>query len=502
MAINGFDPTSAVPFDESSAVAVDFDPSSAVPFDESSAVPFEETPLTPVIDQDTGRAAVGDIQVPEISREQAISQARQRDVTPPEVRTKYYDPQTGGYTAEHKTLEMEPVEVKPMVTDPTVVGKGVVVGGAGLAEAAAYSADYILRKATAPKIKAEDVVGGAAPSMGDSFAPPSATYVSPYSDVGRPKLVSEMTDEEKKKVVTPTIAKRMAGAIDKSVPEKWKKDVGQVQAEGLGGDRIAKDPYGWALTALTQATTNAPLYAEQAVSSLVGNAVLPGFGGVVAGGGAMMATEMGMFLKTAEQMSEGMTDSQKAQWQEITDKYAPVYGVASGLVEYAGNASGALGAFKNQGQKAMQKVLLERIAGIAGEGFEELTQEGLQNLLMGKAIQEMKSKDPGFAPDWKPGSLVESALSGMVVSGILSGVGLGAGKLGKTIAGKKEVEAAPTTDASGTVSIKGEQKPTRQFSVVDESGNVLGSLEDVAGKEAIQNLEKQEQQTPQAPQQV
>ncbi|KKN28064.1 hypothetical protein LCGC14_0858150 [marine sediment metagenome] len=86
--------------------------------------------------------------------------------------------------------------------------------------------------------------------------------------------------------------------------------------------------------------------------------------------------------------------------KDIAEKYARWYGPISGLIEYSQQIF-RLKAFSGLAEKAQQQLLFEIIKKVGGlsiiEGLEELSQESLQNHLIGKAIDEQKLRNPEFA---------------------------------------------------------------------------------------------------------
>ncbi len=94
----------------------------------------------------------------------AITEARKRDITPPEIRTKYYDPETGGYTKEYPTLEMPEVEVRPEKKPEIDITETVARGLAQPLQTAASMPGYVadIGQSIAEKVipKVQQVMGG------------------------------------------------------------------------------------------------------------------------------------------------------------------------------------------------------------------------------------------------------------------------------------------------------------------------------------------------------
>lgn len=347
--------------------------------------------------------------------------------------------------------EEEPSILEPDIGErATAIPKALAVGTGDLAESAAYSGDYLARRLKTPLTMTEEKQGYPMPGLASAYGISAEEEPEEIAlATARPKQYEEMTPEERKRAYSPTALRRLGTKIAQSVPEQWRKDVAEISGEGLGLGRLAENPLGWLSTALTMTAENIPLVASQAITSVAGNVVLPGLG-TVTGGGSMMAFETGRFLKLAEQIAQtqdfaslkpgkktALSAEQQQRWQSIVDELALIYGVASGAIEYLGNLFGPLGALKSglKGTaKPVIKEVLKRVTGIVGEGVEELSQEGLMNVLMGKAIERMKEIDPTFAPDWKPGDLAKAGYEGIVVSGMLSALGLSGGRVGRVAA--------------------------------------------------------------------
>jgi len=329
------------------------------------------------------------------------------------------------------TLAVEPdyaeterlIAAGPEAGDVTTPFKALAVGTGDIAQANAYAADFLTRK-RAENLKEE------------GFKGLKSGYKAAVRDRAGRIVEPEKKDFGGKAEIPDNRLKSIGTKLDNMISEDWKKEVHEVAGRDISMKNFEKDPLAFMNTVFTLAANTAPLIAEQAVLSKFGNIAMPGFG-MVTGGAGMMAVETGNFLQQAEMMEQGLNDKQKKEWQNVVDKYAPLYGMSSGLVEYSGNAVGVLGAVKAIGKKLVAKQLLERVAGVVGEGLEELGQEALMNRFMGKAIEDMKAKDKNFAPDWKPGKLGDAFKVGLVVSLVHSG---GVGLVQKIVEPK---EAAP-----------------------------------------------------------
>lgn len=109
----------------------------------------------------------------------------------------------------------------------------------------------------------------------------------------------------------------------------------------------------------------------------------------LSGAAPLIAMEAGGFMDRANAI--GLDN-------DIAEKYARPYGLGSGAIEYS-QWLWNMKAFKMLSPKVkmsiMKKVLAE-IGGAIWEGVEELSQQGLENFLIGKAIEEQKLRTPEY----------------------------------------------------------------------------------------------------------
>lgn len=128
------------------------------------------------------------------------------------------------------------------------------------------------------------------------------------------------------------------------------------------------------------------------------------------GASPLVAMEAGNFMDSANAI--GLDN-------DISEKYARQYGIGSGLIEYA-QWLWNLNAFRRL-DPALKKTLLRRalveIGGASWEGFEEIGQQGLQNKLLQRAIDEQKARTPGYNVK-KPDTWSGSARSFSVALGV------------------------------------------------------------------------------------
>jgi hypothetical protein len=84
--------------------------------------------------------------------------------------------------------------------------------------------------------------------------------------------------------------------------------------------------------------------------------------------------------------------------KDIAEKYARPYGLGSGAIEYAQNLwmLGRYSQISKAGQETIIKQVLSHIGGSVFEGVEEISQGGLENWLLQKAVAEMKTRHPDY----------------------------------------------------------------------------------------------------------
>lgn len=107
------------------------------------------------------------------------------------------------------------------------------------------------------------------------------------------------------------------------------------------------------------------------------------------GAAPLVALETGAFLDRAEGLGID---------QDIAEKYARQYGPGSGVIEYA-QWLWNLKAFRLLSPKvkmSITKRIAYELVGEAWEGLEEWSQQGLENYLIGKAVDEMKGRHPEY----------------------------------------------------------------------------------------------------------
>ncbi len=129
------------------------------------------------------------------------------------------------------------------------------------------------------------------------------------------------------------------------------------------------------------------------------------------GAAPLVAMETGFFMDEAEALKID---------KDIAEKYAKLYGPGAGVIEYA-QWLWVLGRYKaitKTAQDTIMRQVLTHIGGSAVEGLEEISQEGLQNKLLQKAVAEMKERHPeyeGIAPKtwsgWKRSGAIGAGVS-------------------------------------------------------------------------------------------
>jgi hypothetical protein len=110
----------------------------------------------------------------------------------------------------------------------------------------------------------------------------------------------------------------------------------------------------------------------------------------LSGAAPLVAMEAGYFMDRADELGID---------RDIRDKYARLYGVGSGSIEYLQNIWMLKAYTRFATPKAVRTVakkVLYEIGGGIWEGLEEFSQNGLENFLIGKAIAEQKARTPGY----------------------------------------------------------------------------------------------------------
>ncbi|KKL77308.1 hypothetical protein LCGC14_2036190, partial [marine sediment metagenome] len=107
------------------------------------------------------------------------------------------------------------------------------------------------------------------------------------------------------------------------------------------------------------------------------------------GAAPLVAMEAGGFMDEAENLAID---------RDIAEKYAKPYGLGSGAIEYA-QQLWLLGRYSKITKVAQDSILRQVLGHIGGslfEGVEEVSQQGLQNFLMQKAVGDMKERHPDY----------------------------------------------------------------------------------------------------------
>lgn len=115
----------------------------------------------------------------------------------------------------------------------------------------------------------------------------------------------------------------------------------------------------------------------------------------VGGASPLIAIEAGGFLTRAEQLGID---------KDIAEEYARIFGPSSGAIEYA-QTLWNLAAFKRlkkPQRTTILKAIVRELGGAAVEGFEEVTQGGLENFLINKAIDAQTLRNPAFEAQKAP----------------------------------------------------------------------------------------------------
>lgn len=213
----------------------------------------------------------------------------------------------------------------------------------------------------------------------------------------------------KKEKTTAEIEKAAAGRLWPAYKGKWYKIEPELLPETINA---------WSAVVGDQIPIMLMTWTGKAVGSVVGKPIGTAAGGIYAmatggpdphdvaaapaiakatekivkhlsGAAPLIAMEAGDYMDRADSLGID---------RDISEKYARQYGLGSGAIEYA-QWLWNLKAFSRLGKQTQRAVLtkvLIEIGGTTWEGVEELSQEGLQNFLIGKAIEEQKLRTPDF----------------------------------------------------------------------------------------------------------
>jgi len=211
------------------------------------------------------------------------------------------------------------------------------------------------------------------------------------------------------------ILKIVGNTIDKIFPEDWQKQVQEDTTQNIKLKHILANPKATAVAVLGRVGTQVPLQAEILLARALGIAAttpvgLPVLGGFVAPIISMGMTEAGSFYE------EGISELEKIrkEFPELDDKFdyefrkalyenSLLHGAISGTVEYSGTMIGAGGQMlgispTKEMTKEISNVLIRKtfqyITGVAGEGFEEILQEGSNILFMVSTMNQIAEKYP------------------------------------------------------------------------------------------------------------
>lgn len=157
---------------------------------------------------------------------------------------------------------------------------------------------------------------------------------------------------------------------------------------GRAAGKVIGKPVGALVAAGAAVVTGGPdpsdVATAPAVSSIT-NEVVKHLGGAA----PLVAMEAGNFMDDAEAL--GLDP-------DISEKWAKMYGLGSGTIEYA-QQLWLLGRYSKIAKPVQDTILKQALSHIVGsgiEGLEELSQQGLENFLLQKAVAEMKERHPEF----------------------------------------------------------------------------------------------------------
>ena len=191
----------------------------------------------------------------------------------------------------------------------------------------------------------------------------------------------------------------------------------------------------------------------------------------VGGAAPLRAIEAGGFLTRAEQLGID---------KDIAEEYARIFGPSSGAIEYAQNLWN-LGVFKRlpkEARKTALKGIIRELGGAAVEGFEEVTQGGLENFLINKAIDAQRLRDPEFVAEKTP--IFEDADRKFAIGAGLSLVTRAGGRAAMQAISLKDRIGVPPAEVPGEpVATAPIAEPAEAEAVATEAEPVSEEVEEV-----------------------
>lgn len=269
----------------------------------------------------------------------------------------------------------------------------------------------------------------------------------------------------------PEVINAWATNVGDQIPIMLTTMAGRVMGKAVG------EPIG-AATAVAWATATGGLdptdVATAPMVKTITSKVIEHLGGAA----PLVAMETGFFMDEAETLKID---------KDIAEKYAKIYGPGSGAIEYA-QWLWVLGRYKaitKTAQNTIMRQVITHIGGSAVEGLEEISQEGLQNWLLQKAVAEMKERHPeytGVAPKtwegWKRSGAIGAGVSFITA---MPGTGL---TMAQGRAARREI-VKPETKMPEVVEVPVAKKPPAE--VIAEPEKIIHTIREMTPEEIAED---------------
>ena len=197
--------------------------------------------------------------------------------------------------------------------------------------------------------------------------------------------------------------------------------------------------------------------------------------GMAVGGTYSIALETGGFWDYAQDVGID---------KDLAEKYARLYGVSAGPIEYSQNVfalkpiTGMMGKVPKVVQNRVLKFVARELGVAIGEGVEEFTQNSLEKYFMGLAIDEMRSRYPEWKAD-KP-DILEGGLRAFMIGAGVATITRGIGNISRATYNTLSTVEKKKVDKYG---VKIEDEPS--FRGVGATGQFGEPATEGVGKEEI-----------------
>ncbi len=197
--------------------------------------------------------------------------------------------------------------------------------------------------------------------------------------------------------------------------------------------------------------------------------------GMAIGGTYSIALETGGFWDYAQEVGID---------KDLAEKYARLYGVSAGPIEYSQNVfalkpiTNIMGKIPKVVQKKVIKFIARELGTAISEGVEEFTQNSLEKYFMGLAIDEMRSRYPDWAAD-KP-DILEGGLRAFMIGAGVATITRGIGNISRATYNTLSTVEKKKVDKYG---VKIEDEPS--FRGVGATGQFGEPVPKGVGKEEI-----------------